>query len=303
MKNFKKLSFWTCMVLVLALIAGCSSGNNGGNSQKEDDKKPSSDSKKEITLAYVAWDSEIASTNVVREVLETKLGYKVTMLQVDAGPMWAGIANGSADAMVAAWLPTTHQDYVKNNEGKFEDLGTNLTGTKLGLVVPSYMDINSIEDLNEEIGKSVDFTITGIEPGAGLMSATEEALEAYGLTDKWKLLDSSSAAMTRQLERAYEAQEPIIVTGWTPHWKFAKMDLKYLDDPKEVYGKAEEIHTVARLGLEKDQPEAYAFLKKFNWEPSDMEGIMIKIAEGVSPEDATKEWVEANSDKVDAWLN
>ncbi|HWJ78070.1 MAG TPA: glycine/betaine ABC transporter, partial [Niallia sp.] len=30
-----------------------------------------------------------------------------------------------------------------------EDLGTNLEGTKLGLVVPSYMDIDSIEDLKE----------------------------------------------------------------------------------------------------------------------------------------------------------
>src|SRR5690606_14254306 len=107
-------------------------------------------SKKEITLAYVAWDSEIASTNVVREVLEQKLGYKVTMLQVDASPMWAGIANGSADAMVAAWLPTTHADFAEMNKGKYEDLGVNLTGTKLGLVVPQYMDIDSIEDLKND---------------------------------------------------------------------------------------------------------------------------------------------------------
>jgi glycine betaine/proline transport system substrate-binding protein len=79
--------------------------------------------------------------------LEQRLGYKVELLQVEAGPMWAGIAEGSADAMVAAWLPTTHKDYYDKYKGKFEDLGPNLKGTKLGLVVPTYMDINSIEDL------------------------------------------------------------------------------------------------------------------------------------------------------------
>ncbi|MFM9328267.1 glycine betaine ABC transporter substrate-binding protein [Paenibacillus mesotrionivorans] len=106
---------------------------------KEDGKK--------LTLAYVAWDSEIASTNVVRQVLQERLGIKAEMLQVEAGPMWAGVSDGSADAMVAAWLPTTHQDYLDKYKDKVEDLGVNLKGTKLGLVVPSYMEIGSIEDL------------------------------------------------------------------------------------------------------------------------------------------------------------
>ncbi len=72
------------------------------------------------------------------------------MLQVEAGPMWAGIAGGDADAIVAAWLPTTHKDYYDKYQGKFEDLGPNLNGTKIGLVVPSYMNIDSIEDLKKK---------------------------------------------------------------------------------------------------------------------------------------------------------
>jgi len=295
--KLKKWSLIVAVVTALALLAAC--GNGGSNG---DGNGTAKDPKKEIKLAYVAWDSEIASTNVVREVLEQKLGYKVDMLQVDAGPMWSGIANGSADAMVAAWLPTTHETYVKDNEGKFEDLGPNLNGTKLGLVVPSYMDITSIEDLNDAVGDSVKHTIVGIEPGAGLMMATEKVLEEYGLADNWKLLSSSSAAMTQELEKAYSNEEPIIVTGWTPHWKFAKMDLKYLEDPKGVYGQDEQIHTIVRNGLKDDQPEAYAFLDAFEWSPDDMAEVMIQIVEGASPEDAAKAWVEANSDKVDAWL-
>jgi len=285
-KNFKLIT--AVLTMALVLLAGCSSSG-------EDVKK--------ITLAYVAWDSEIASTNVVKEVLEQRLGYEVNMLQVDAGPMWAGVSEGSADAMVAAWLPTTHASYVEKYTGQYEDLGPNLDGTKVGLVVPTYMDINSIEDLgNDTVGQTVDYTIIGIEPGAGIMMSTETVLDEYELRNQWTLLSSSSAAMTQQLEKAYANQEPVIVTGWTPHWKFAKMELKYLEDPKNVYGGDEQIHTIVRKGLSEDQPDAYSFLDKFNWSPDDMASVMIQIQEGAEPEQAAKDWVEQNADKVDAWL-
>lgn len=298
-----KLMLLVAIAAVLTLLAGC--GSNSGSKTNENNQGGSQggSANKNIKLAYVAWDSEIASTNVVREVLESRMGYKVDMLQVDAGPMWTGIADGSADAMVAAWLPTTHESYVNELSGKFEDLGPNLNGTKLGLVVPAYMDINSIEDLDAEVGKSVDQTIIGIEPGAGLMMKTEEVLDQYGLRDNgWTLMETSSAAMAKALQDAYSKQEPIIVTGWTPHWKFASMELKYLEDPKGVYGQDEQIHTVVRTGLKDDHPEAYAFLDAFNWEPEDMAEVMMAIVDGATPEDAAKAWVEANGDKVDAWL-
>ncbi|MDQ8738151.1 glycine betaine ABC transporter substrate-binding protein [Paenibacillus sp. LHD-38] len=286
--KFNRISVIVAAVMVMALVAGCSASS--GNS------------KKKVTLAYVAWDSEIASTYVVKEVLEQKLNYEVELMQVDAGPMWAGISDGSADAMVAAWLPTTHASYVTKYNGQYEDLGPNLEGTKIGLVVPQYMDINSIDELTDVVGDTVDHTIIGIEPGAGIMMSTEKVLDEYKLREKWTLLESSSAAMTQQLEKAYANKEPIVVTGWTPHWMFAKMDLKYLEDPKNVYGGDEQIHTIARKGLKEDQPEAFTFLDQFNWTPDEMAAVMIQIQEGETPEAAAKAWVEQNAEKVDAWI-
>lgn len=101
-----------------------------------------------IKLAYVAWDSEIASHNVMKIVLED-MGYKVTLTQVEAGPLWTAVADGSADASLAAWMPLTHKTYADKFEGKFEELGVNMEGVKVGLVVPKYMDIDSIEDLKK----------------------------------------------------------------------------------------------------------------------------------------------------------
>ena len=59
-----------------------------------------------------------------------------------------------------------------------------------------------------------------------------------------------------------------MVTGWTPHWKFARWDLKFLDDPKKVYGEAETINTIVRQGLKEDMPEVYAVCDAFKWDSS-----------------------------------
>lgn len=101
-----------------------------------------------FTLSFVMWDSELASTNVVRYVLEEKLGYEAEALQVEIGPMWIGVAKGDVDAIVAAWLPITHADYWGRYSDQLDDLGANMVNVKSGLAVPAYMeDVNSIEDL------------------------------------------------------------------------------------------------------------------------------------------------------------
>src|SRR5699024_7867001 len=81
--------------------------------------------------------------------------------------------------------------------------------------------------------EAVDYTITGIEPGAGLTLSTEKVLEEYDNLTGWDLELSSTAGMLVELEQAIENEEPIIITGWKPHWMFAKYpELKYLEDPK-----------------------------------------------------------------------
>lgn len=142
--------------------------------------------------------------------------------------------------------------------------------------------------------------IIGIDPGSGIMKSTAKAIQDYKL-DSWKLVEGSSTAMTAMLDKAVKNKEPIIVTGWTPHWMFTKYDLKYLDDPKKTYGEAEEIHTIARKGLKQDQPVAYAFLDRFKWTADEMGEMMVAIQGGQSPEDAAKNWAAKHRDRVQEW--
>ena len=149
-------------------------------------------------------------------------------------------------------------------------------------------------------GEQMNYQITGIEPGAGVFQAAEDAVVEYEL-DGWEVQASSSGAMATALGEAINREEPIIVTGWSPHWKFAQYDLKYLEDPKGVFGDAETINTMVREGLEADMPEAYEVLDNFIWEPEDIEEVMLKISEGANPREAAQEWIDANEEVVSSW--
>lgn len=249
-----------------------------------------------VNLSYVEWDTEVASTHVVGEVLKD-MGYQVNLTPLDNAIMWESVAKGETDGMVAAWLPNTHKAQYAQYKDQIDDLGVNLEGAKLGLVVPDYMDVNSIEDLTDQANK----TITGIEPGAGVVNAAEKAVSDYPNLADWKVATSSSGAMTVSLGQAIKNKQPIVITGWSPHWMFAKYGLKYLEDPKGAMGQAESIHTIARQGLKDDQPEVYNVLKNFHWTKDDMESVMLAINEGQDPTDAAKDWITAHPEQVAEW--
>jgi len=149
------------------------------------------------------------------------------------------------------------------------------------------------------LGQQLDYKITGIDAGAGVVQAAEQSVEDYGLN--YTVQTSSGAAMTQALSDAIENNEPIIVTGWSPHWKFARYDLKYLDDPKGSFGGAEHINTIARLGLKEDMPNAHKILDQFYWTPEDMENVMLQVNQGENVEEVARQWISDNQDKVSEW--
>ncbi|KPQ21208.1 MULTISPECIES: glycine betaine ABC transporter substrate-binding protein [unclassified Halomonas] len=287
-----KTSMLNHRIRLASLALASSAGLAAGGMVQADDKGT-------VNLAYVEWSSEVASTNVVRAVLE-QAGYEVDMTSLSAAAMFQALSTGDTDAIVAAWLPTTHEDYMESVGDNVEDLGPNLDGTKLGLVVPEDSDIDSIADLNDNADDFND-EIIGIDPGAGLMSLTEEVMDTYDL--ELQLRSGSDATMVAALSNAMENDEDVVVTGWTPHWMFSRWDLKYLEDPENVYGGAEQIHTVVRDGLEDDMAEAYAILDAFEWTPEQMGEVMLMNQEEDSdPYENAKQWVEDNQDVVEEWL-
>lgn len=257
---------------------------------------------KRVRLAYVEWDCAAASTTVVQAVLQEEMGYKVEMLPVAAAAMWQAVGTGNVDAMVTAWLPVTHADYYAKVKDKVENLGPITHGARLGWAVPTYVTIDSMEEINDHADK-FGGRITGIDPGAGLMGLSEKAVKEYNM-DKMELMEGSDAMMTAALANAIKNKEWIIVTAWSPHWKFGTWDLKYLEDPKGILGDEEHIDTIVRKGLKDDMPEVYNFLNNFAWKDANqLQMVMAWNAEkGADRYENAKRFIRENKEQVDGWL-
>lgn len=282
--------FVLALLLLLVMVFFCTAcGSNTG--QKEPVKK-------DVKLSYVEWDTEIASTNVIAEVLR-QAGYSVEITPLDNAVMWQAVATGQSDGMVAAWLPSTHHTQYEKYSKDIVDLGANLVGAKIGLVVPEYMKVASISELKDEADKK----ITGIEPGAGVVAKAEGAVREYPNLKDWEVTTSSSGAMVTALGQAIKDKKEIIITGWSPHWMFATYKLKYLEDPNHIFGGEEEIHTIVRKDLQKDMPQVYRILDQFHWSVSDIESVMMDISKGMKPEDAAKKWIKEHPEQVAEWTN
>ncbi|NWB85667.1 glycine betaine ABC transporter substrate-binding protein [Pseudomonas gingeri] len=254
---------------------------------------------KEVSIGYVdGWSDSVATTNVAAEIIRQKLGYDVKLQAVATGIMWEGVATGKLDAMLSAWLPVTHGEYWAKNKDKVVDYGPNFKDAKIGLIVPEYVTAKSIADLKTDT--TYKNKIVGIDAGSGVMLKTDQAIKDYGLD--YKLQASSGAGMIAELTRAEKKNESIVVTGWVPHWMFAKWKLRFLDDPKGVYGAAETVNSIGSLKLEAKAPEVAAFLKKFQWASKDEIGeVMLAIQDGAKPEAAAKDWVAKHPDRVAEW--
>lgn len=253
-----------------------------------------------VRIAYVEWSDTIVATNILAAALQ-QAGYKVTMVPVSAAAMWEAVATGDADVMAAGWLPTTHAAYYAKLKDKVDLIGPNLTGARLGWATPDYCKLNSITDLKTE-GSLVDNKVIGIDPGAGLMRASEKAIKDYGLTNI-TLVDGSDATMVGALKDAITRKQDIVVTSWTPHWMWAAYKLKYLTDPKGALGGEETVNTVARKGLKQDMPEVYAILTKFKLTLREEQTVMLENQKsGTDPAKTASAWVQQHGDQVKSWL-
>ena len=166
--------------------------------------------KGKVRIAYVEWSDSVVATNIAKTVLE-QAGYNVTLTPLAAAAMWQAVATGEADAMLAGWLPVTHKAYYDKLKNQVELTTPNITGARLGWATPDYTDLKSIEDLKTK-GSEIENKVIGIDPGAGLMRASEKTIKDYGLSNI-KLVEGSDATMVATLKDAIGKKQPIVVTA------------------------------------------------------------------------------------------
>jgi glycine betaine/proline transport system substrate-binding protein len=252
---------------------------------------------KNITIGYIDWDEDVATTYLWAQLLKQK-GYHVTLKSVALGPMFVGLSQGGVDVFFDSWLPE-QTPYIKKYQDNVATLGKWYKGqTTEGLVVPTYMkNVNSIADLKKL--PSQENQIVGIDPGSVEMDLVKKAISEYGLDTT--LVSSSSPAMLSALKKAYDAKQDIAVVLWSPHWAFATYKLKYLADPKGVFGKGGTIQAEANKDWMSSHAQAVDWLKHFTLTQNQL-GQLENDINASTKEAGVKKWIQDNQALVNSWL-
>lgn len=280
-------------------------GNVGGAETSASPSEPSRKARGTIRIGWTAWTDAEVVTHLVERLLTDRYGLDVHLLMSDIGIQYQGVASGDLDAMLMAWLPVTHASYWKKVATRVVDLGPIYSHARLGWAVPAFVPkskLGSILDLDKAaVRQRLDGHIYGIDPGSGLMQASERALNAYGL-DSWSLVPSSGAGMTAALGRAIRRHEWIVVTAWSPHWMFARWDLRYLDDPKHVFGSEERVHAiVSRQFAETGDSDVLDFLTRLFIPEAQLEEALLDATDHGVPH-AVDTYLANHRARVDYWV-
>lgn len=254
--------------------------------------------KQDVMLLYPNWAEGIAITYLANHILVEK-GYTVDMKRIEPGPIYAALSRGDADICMDSWLPHTHKDYWERFGDRLDVAGVVFDDGITGLVVPSYVDIKSIEELNEHKDKFEGGKIYGIAAGAGIHTNTEKAIKEYNL--EYEQLTSSETSMIMALKKAIANQEWVVITGWKPHYIWAMFDLKPLEDPLNIYP-TDEIRIVSRKGFADDQPEIASFLKNFSMNMEQLGELINDISLDRDPKVGAKMYYDKHKEELNKWL-
>lgn len=285
MINLKRISSLLLVGLMLFAVSSCNS-------------KKSVDESKQVTILYPNWSEGIAFSYLAKVALEAD-SFEVELINLEPGLIYGELSkeNSKGDIFLDAWLPHTHAPYWEDYGENLVLMGEVFSGGTTGLIVPGYVDINSIEELNahkEKFGGE----IIGIGSGAGIHANTMKAIEEYNLD--FEQITSSGPAMVASIQKAVRDKNWIVATGWKPHYKWAKFDLKYLEDPKGIYP-TDFVGIVSRKGFEEDKPEAAKFFKNFILKENQLYSLIDAI-DANGEEAGAEKWYQDNKALVDSWF-
>jgi len=254
---------------------------------------------KTITMGTLTWEDLTPITGITKKVLEDS-GYSVKVIEFSEwGIAYAALTKGDIQVL-ASQTDYAANDYWNKNKNRLEKLSPFSYGLYQAIAVPKYVDIDSIEQLNDNAEKFGN-KIIGIEPGSGLMNDASKAVKDYGI--KLQLLEGSTAAMTAALKSAVDRKEWVAVTVWEPSWMAQKFDLKFLKDPKGVFPPPQGYYWIGHKDFSKENPRAREVMASVYVPISDITAINGEVKDGKTMEQAIQGWTDGHADLLKRWEN
>jgi len=276
-----------------------------------------------LTLAENPWIGYDANLAVISYLARTELGCTVKVVAESEAESWDHLAAGSVDAILENW---SHDDlkkqYIDTDKVAVEGGLTGNTGV-IGWYVPPWMaekypDITDYKNLNKyaDLFKTSESGAQGQLLDGDPSYVTNDAALVKNLDLNFKVVYAGSeAALITAFRQAQEQKKPLIGYFYEPQWFLSEVPLVKVNLPPYTDGcdadaakvacdyPPYELNKIASVKFMDSGSPAVTLVKNFTWTNDDQNLVAKYITEDkMTPDDAAKKWVDANPDKVKAWL-
>jgi glycine betaine/proline transport system substrate-binding protein len=278
----------------------------------------------DFNIAVNPWVGYEANAAVVAYVAEKDLGCHVTEKDLKEEVSWQGFGTGEVDVVLENWgHDDLKQKYMQDQKTAVEVGSTGVKG-QIGWYVPpwlaqQYPDITDWHNLN----KYADLFKTSESGGKGQLLdgdpsfvTNDEAL-VKNLNLKYKVVyGGSETALIQAFKQAEQQKTPLIGYFYSPQWLLSEVPLVKVKLPPYTPGcdanpekiacdyPDYDLDKIASKKFADAGGSAYKLVQRFQWTNADQNLVAKWIAEDkMSPDAAAKKWVDANQDKVKAWLS
>ncbi|WLQ52944.1 ABC transporter substrate-binding protein [Streptomyces poriferorum] len=278
---------------------------------------------KTVTLSVQSWVGAQANVAVAEYLLEHELGYRVDTVQIDEVPAWDALSQGRVDAILEDWgHPDQEARYVRDKKTIRSGGELGVTG-HIGWFVPTYFakqhpdvtDWRNLDTYADSFRTAESGGKGQLLDGSPSYVTNDKALVKNLGLDYQVVFSGSEAAQITQIKQFAKEKKPFLTYWYKPQWLFEQVPMTEVKLPAYKEGCDAEPEKVAcaypHTPLKKYLNARFAgaggraatFLKNFSWGTEDQNKVALMIADQkMSPQDAAKEWVDANEQKWRAWI-
>ena len=293
-----------------------------------------------VNIGVPSWTGAQAIANLLKVVVETRIGGTAGLVPGNNATIFQAMDQGKGDIDVHpdVWLPNQESFTKKYVDGAGTvQLSTNAYEGNQGFCVSrNFAEANNITDIADlgrpDVAALMDSDGNGKgemwigAPGWASANVNEVKVRDYGLLDFIEPIRAEESVKTARVKDSIAKDEGYAFYCYKPHAIWFQFDVVMLTEPTfdpakyimvqpsddaDWYNKSsvatkdalKNVQIAFSKSLADRSPAIAEFFERFALTAEDVSSFAFEISgNGRDPADVANEWVNANSDRVDAWL-
>ena len=293
-----------------------------------------------VKIGVPTWTGAQAIAHLLGAVVEMRIGGKVEMVPGNNATIFQAMDQGKGDIDVHpdVWLPNQEsftKKYV-NGAGSVTLSSNPYQGNQGFCVSKDFAKANNITDIADlgrpDVAALMDSDGNGKgemwigAPGWASANVNEVKVRDYGLLDFIEPIRAEESVKTARIKDSIAKGEGYAFYCYKPHAVWYMFDVEMLTEPTydpakyvmvqpsddaDWYEKSEvatkdalkEVQIAWSKSLGDRSPAIAEFFGRFSLTADDVSNFAFEISgQGRDPAEVAREWIEANPERVDAWL-